>query len=79
MGQKAGMETESDEVEPIKAHPHFAGQLTNLLKKWQSLEQDNRMPDTASRHPNFHRKKDQFIADLQVPFNVAKADGRKII
>ena len=29
--------------------------------------------------PTFHRKQDQFIADLEVPFSVAKADGGKII
>ena len=33
MEQKVGMETESDEVKPIKADPHIAGQVTNLLKK----------------------------------------------
>ena len=32
----------------------------------------------ASR-PTFQRKQDQSIADLEVSFNVAKADGGKII
>ena len=36
------------------------------------------MPDMTSP-PTFQRKQDQFIADLEVPFNVAKANGGKII
>ena len=72
MGKRVGMEPEGEEVKLIKADHHIAGQVTNLFKKWHSLEQERR-PDRASR------LQDQFIADLEVPFNVAKADGKKII
>ena len=77
-GEEVGTETESEEVKLIKADHHIAGQVINLFKMWQSLEQDSRRPSRASP-PTFRRKQDQFIADLEMPFNVAKADGRKSI
>ena len=75
MGKRVEMELKGEDVKLIKADHHIAGQVTNLFKKWHSPEQERR-PDRASR-TTLQRKQDQLIADLEVPFNVAKADARR--
>ena len=70
------MEPGSGKVKLTKVDHRIAGQETNLFQKWLSLEQNNRRSDRFSQ-PAFQRRHDQFIADLEVPFIVTEADGRR--
>ena len=62
----------------VKRDYKIVQQVTNLYKKWRTLEHESRRPNRASK-PAFLSKEEMFVAELSLPFNVTKVDAPSII
>ena len=81
LGKEFGKEVESvtdEKLKIIKSDRHLAEKVVALYKGWRNLEGDSRRPDRALK-PSFLEKQQQFISDLDLPFDIRKLEAETII
>ena len=81
LGKELGKESEDlidEKIKIIKSDRHVAEKVVELYKRWKSLEKESRRPDRALKN-SFVVKQQNFISDLELPFDIRKVDAETTI